>query len=820
MLKKTMLMLLMSAMMLGIISFSVGCYSVPGGENPTNTEFSYITYADDTPENYTYNQNLYYLNEMNLTLADPGVIYIEEGEEKGYFYAYGTSDLVQCHGFQCWRSKDLTNWEYVGVAFQPDFSETWSFNSLFAPEVLYDDGIYYMFYSAESVKDYGRNFISVAVSKTPYGPFENVHDCVNLDGKTLSKGEAVYDFSKILPSREGIDNHVIDAHPFIDPATGDKYLYFACHQVWNKPVAYQEIFGVKMKDWFTPDYSTLTQLTSLFSTSVGDYSDEMENSQIQFGNINEGQDEGATVNEGPFMYYHNGTYYLTYSVYPFFSPNYQVRQAIATSPLGEFTKVPVEDGGALLYTESDWQHLQSAGHHSFIKVGDQLMIAYHTFIDRKSFDEGRALMIDEVKFVENDKGQLVMHTNGPTCYYQPLPAAVSGYKNLAPSATVTASHTAEGSDVKYLTDGLFKVHSGDCVREYETLKVDKNTDVTVNFKFDDWVNVKSLLIYNSISYNLSTPLINSINLKYKTSDGFAWAEAKDVRFNYEWNLDSKSNMCPGGAIMLEFEEMPVMEIALSFNIDSTASRAAIGEIMIMGREVNNPAPVTKFEPYTFVNPDPVEIIKYNEGATVGTVGNFHTNWGYGDLSTDDGTDGAYIENTAPGAQFAYFKGATGDNFYFEAELTITEDKPYYMMDNSLEKYPKLGLVLESEIGGVFFYIDSVYNNGYYQKAAGICKKKQDNSDYDWATGNKLTDNLDISYTNGNYTKLAIARVGDVYYFFLNDRLFATEANIRGLTGEDVVGGMLVLNNGVKARNYTVISEESEVLARIESLTLN
>lgn len=811
---------LILVILLGTVSFSFSCAFFKDDEASVKGDFSYNTYEFDTYDNYSYNKNLYYLNELNFPIADPGVIYIEEGEEKGYFYAYGTSDLIQCHGFQCWRSKDLTDWEYVDIAFAPDFSETWSFNSLFAPEVLYDDGIYYMFYSAENVLENDRNFISVAVSTTPYGPFENVDGRVNLDGKTLSKGEAVYDFSKILPGREGIDNHVIDAHPFIDPATGDKYLYFACHQIWNKPVAYQEIFGVKMKDWFTPDYSTLTQLTSIFNTTVGDYSEEMSNSAIQFGNINEGQDEGATVNEAPFMYYHNGTYYLTYSVYPFFSPNYQVRQAVATYPLGEFTKVSVDDGGALLYTENNWKNLQSAGHHCFIRCGDKLMIAYHTFIDRKSLAEGRALAVDEIKFVENDNGQLVMYTNGPTYSYQPLPAEVSGYKNLATLATVTASHTAEHSDVKYLTDGLFRAHKYGFIKEYQTEKVDKATETVINFKFDDWVNVRSLMLYNSLSYNLSVSHINSVRLKYKTADGYAWAEAKDVRFNYVWNSDSKSIMYPGGAIMLEFNEMPVMEIELTINLDAKKSCVAIGEIVILGKEVDNPAPVTKFEPYTYTNPAPVEYIKYSEGEMVGTVGNFHTGWGYGDLSTDDGSKYAYIENTAPGAQFAYFKDAVGRDFYFEAEMTISEEKPYYMMDGSLEKYPKLGLVLESESGGVFFYIDAVYTDGYFNRAVGICPKKEDNSDYDWSSVKKYSKNLAISYTNGNYTKLAIACLDGSYYFFLDDQLFAVERNIRGLTDESIVGGLLALNNGIKVRNYDVISGQSEVAEKIHSLGVN
>ncbi len=60
-------------------------------------------------------------------------------------------------------------------------------------------------------------------------------------------------------------------------------------------------------------------------------------------------------------------------------------------------------------------------------------------------------------------------------------------------------------------------------------------------------------------------------------------------------------------------------------------------------------------------------------------------------------------------------------------MTVSEEKPYYMMDGSLERYPKLGLVMESESGGVFFYIDAVYTDGYFSKAVGICPKKEDNT---------------------------------------------------------------------------------------------
>ena len=818
MLKKIISLLLMVLMMFSTVCASVSCSWLTGNDSEAKGTFDYVTYEEDTYDEYSYNKNLYYLNELNFQIADPTVIYVDEGEGAGYFYAYGTSDLIQCHGFQCWRSKDMTNWEYVGVAFEPDYSETWAVNNYWAPEVLYDDGVYYLFYNSQNIYANNRHCISVAVSQTPYGPFENLDGSKNLDGKTLSKGEPVYDFANILPNRDGIENDVIDAHAFIDPVTGDKYLYFSAWQRWHTR-GYQEIYGVKMKDWFTPDYSTLKQITSIFNSTVEDFSDKMAEGQIQFGDIDEGQDEQATVNEGPFVYYHDGTYYMTYSVYPYTSPNYQVRQALATSPLGDYTKVPVEDGGTIIYTESDWDNISSAGHHCFVKCGDQLFIAYHTFLDRATIQNGRALAVDEIKFVKNDKGQTLMHTNGPTYSYQPLPEAVTGYKNVAPMAEVIASHTAGDSDVKYLTDGVYKVHRGDLVNEYLTQTVSETTRATISFKFDDFVNVRSVLLYNSLDYNLSVPSISKVRLNYKTANGSAWAEAKNVNFNYEWNSDSRSTMYPGGALILEFEEMPVKEIELTITLSESIPNVSIGEVMIMGREVKDPAPVSEFKEYTYENPDPVEYIKHSEGHSVGTVGDFNTTWGYGDLSTDDGTENAYIENTAPGDQFAFFKGAEGYNFYFEAEMTITEDMPYRMWHGGIENYPKFGLVLKSQTGSTFFYIDSAYAGGFNNKAVGYTQRKQDNSDYDWAVTEKIRQ-FDISYTNGEYTKLAIARVGGTYYFFVNDILFATETNLRGLSGENVVGGCLVFNMGIRVKNYSVISGEDEVLSKLGSLGVN
>ncbi|MBM7551505.1 family 43 glycosylhydrolase [Thalassobacillus pellis] len=104
-------------------------------------------------------------------LADPSVI---RGED-GYFYAYGTEDdwgdgkgpkLVPIV-----KSKDLTNWEYVGEAFEK--KPTWkNVGGIWAPDIEFFNGKYKLYYSLSIWGDTNPG-IGVATSDTPVGPFED-----------------------------------------------------------------------------------------------------------------------------------------------------------------------------------------------------------------------------------------------------------------------------------------------------------------------------------------------------------------------------------------------------------------------------------------------------------------------------------------------------------------------------------------------------------------------------------------------------------------------------------------------------------------------
>lgn len=762
----------------------VGCNNNKGTDIVNN--FPY--YEQKLSVNSDYNTDLYYLNSLEFEVADPSVIYIEEGDQAGYFYAYGTSDDIRVYGFQSWRSKDLTHWESMGIALKPDFNNTWAITNYWAPEVLFDpsDGLYYMFYSAQT-KDSGVFQLSVAYSENPQGPFVSPNNIRNADGKMLSPNQPVYDFkstnSKINPSI--VRRNAIDISPFIDPVTKEKYIYFSYYDSFNQ----SEIFGCKMKDWYTPDYSTLVQLTAVGYLTVEDGINKNINARVPEG----------TINEGPFMYYHNGTYYMTLSVYGYTDEKYQVRQALSDSPLGTFVKPLPEKGGTVLATDPMWGHITSAGHHSFVQVGDELLIAYHTFLNRTDISEGRALAFDKVVFTEIE-GLKLLHSNGPTYSLQPLPEKVSGYKNIAPDATITANNTASTSDVKYLNDGLIPFLSIDNTPEY---RANIGTS-TITLTWDDFVTARAIMIYNSVFYEDSFLSVARIDITYKAdkNGGVKIARLGDLEFDWDWNVEANFDaMKPGGAVIAEFNELPVKQIQIT--IDSVAeSYLGIPEIVVLGKS-SAISHVSKFETYSYQNPELPSPELVTEGTTIGSTHGLKTNFGY-DLTHDDGTEDAYIVQNWPYDQYAYFKDIWSTSFYVEAEFTVTNNTSY-----ANDLYPKFGLTVISPENTIFFFVDA--NPTYTKDALGTAQRKLDNSDWDWNATEQNVAGVGISYRDGDFVKLAIIRQGKEFYMIANDKLiiYYDEFNVFNDRYESTVG-FLTFNTELLIKNYYATMDQSVV----------
>ena len=511
---------------------------------------------------------LLYTNKTveSVKLGDPFIVYDNRENGTGKFYCYGTTGQLGAKGFYAYESSDLENWGNPKTVFKRD-DTTWCQSTLWAPEVIYDEEteLYYMFYSAKweaaaqdnpGEDDYYYLYGSVATCAEPNGTF------VEYSSENKSTYEPLICFEKhndeipvsLRSTLSGIDGKtgfikIIDASPFVDPVSGKKYLYFVADT--NTPYSNGSfIMGMEMEDWVTPKYETLTKLTSIGFTTVGG-----------FGLISEGQ----RINEGPSVYYHNGTYYLTFSTYSYKNVKYQVRQALATSPLGAYTKIQPANGGTVIST-ADYMISQSAGHSSFLQLGDELYIVYHAFYNDTDVDDGRRIAVDKLTFVDNGVGQEVLKAAGPTTTPQPKPEVLTGYRNLAAEATITSNVSG---NLGYLNDGFLPLDESG----YEYIVSSGKVTITINL--DSYREVRGLLIYNARDEENRFSQISSISI-YGLNETETFIDL--VYDNSEYTRNEKEAL--DAALILSLNEKGVSTITITFNEDH---QIALPEIIVLGK---------------------------------------------------------------------------------------------------------------------------------------------------------------------------------------------------------------------------------------------
>ncbi len=489
-----------------------------------------------------YNKNLWYKNDLEQLCADPSIIYCEEDQ---YYYMYMTSDKLGCSGFNVYRSKQLNYWEELAPAFKPD-PYSWSISHLWAPNIIKLDDMYYLYYSGYNYTT-RRKGISVAVASHPAGPFHE-YEGKDANNKTITRNDQIFEFGYAA----------IDAAPFKDD-NGDLYLYFAKDQVGGV----SESWGVKLIDPVTPDLSTLTCLTSPGKSSL-----DVVTSDLTW----EVQTRGGKWNEAPFMIKLNGKYYLTYSANYYDVVEYSVGYAIGDSPLGTFVKphsYPTEN--LLLGVDPDeqrdaWNFMAGPGHHCFFYAGDELMIGYHAHTDRDYANSLRAFALDSV-VIRNDK----LYVNGPTYSIMPLPKSVSGYENIARTATLEADAL---NDNTLLNDGFIPMHKYRQEFVDAQAKFDEGTHV-ITLEWSEEKEVTAVAIYNSLSNETAIGAVNSVKIK----DGL---EATNVPFNREYvgNEWDEEYLRPAAPYVVEFDPVNTNKITITL---SGNDLFAVSEIVVLGR---------------------------------------------------------------------------------------------------------------------------------------------------------------------------------------------------------------------------------------------
>ena len=590
-------------------------------------------------ESDRFDSKYFYRNDLNVFGGDADVIWVpdeRDSEYGGWFYMYmsgndGVPVQLEPDGSRSavtvLRSRDLNDWELCG-AVSDGFgvrieSDEWIIQHVWAPEVVYNekDGKYYMYFNAfapfksdeepwfnvQSDNMYDRFYGAVLMADDPVGPFRLATSeryygdatKANLNGQVITGRTPQIN----VTAQFGLDYvfSVIDFSPFFDE-NGDFYLYFVRHMSTGHD--HNCMWGVKMKDMITPDYDTLTMLaacnyesveyvggaarydedayvkTGYFGTDSGTERDETKDAGL-WG------DEGA-INEGPHMYYADGRYYLIYSPQGFASPTYDTKQAIGDSPLGPFKKLPWYPSVIMGKNDTN-DYMTGTGHCAFVEMGGELFCIYWVHADpfsgETSASDGRIYGFDRVYLVEDAVYGKLLYGNGPTKSVQPKPYGVTGRKNVAPEATVSATN-AYNDTLHYLNDGLFVTHQYYSEREFTS-----KGKTTITFKFDVPKKINAVLVYNSFDYDYAFSGLEGISFKlsekpswYNLSEYVDECFIENIPFIKDYYDAENKFMRQGGASVVSFDDITVSEvkIVVSSKISDANKEIKISDVVILG----------------------------------------------------------------------------------------------------------------------------------------------------------------------------------------------------------------------------------------------
>ena len=325
---------------------------------------------------------------MSSTFRNP-VISGAPGEDHGdpfviryldSFYLYHSGETAGRRGISVHRSTDLVHWEHQGYALVA--AETgWAWTDLWAPEVLYERGTFYMYVSATRRRaadadpepwqqgegdEHGRR-LGVARSTSPTGPF-------------------VVDEAPLL------EQWSIDGHPYRDD-DGSTWLFYNVRTAdLDVPNALPGT-AIVCDRLLAPD--RLAGRPTLVTMPTDDW---------------EGMPEKDWYwNEAPFVLKRRGRYYQLYSGGSFANDTYAVGLAEAGAPTGPWRK----------HTDNPVLHsgdtIGGPGHVSFAFGPDAASryAVYHAYVEGQP---GRKVLLDRLRWA----GDLPL-IEGPTAGPQPLP---------------------------------------------------------------------------------------------------------------------------------------------------------------------------------------------------------------------------------------------------------------------------------------------------------------------------------------------------------------------------------------------------------------
>lgn len=441
---------------------------------------------------------------------------------------------------------------------------------------------------------------------------------LNKNGHLITEATPPENFGRYVPSIRNDstydcvvngNKHSTSVWPCIDfnpvlMENGEFYVFFSQHTSDKLPQG-NHVWGMKMKDMITPDFSTLTKIAAPGYVTVT----KPDNSPEKAGDINNFKlgerttwNEGV-VNEGVFVIQHGEKYYMTYSPLGYGEPAYSVTQAVADSPLGPYTKLGPKYNPVMGINETN-DYMAGTGHHSFVKAGNELFCIYHTFynaVDNRPGNSwlGRAIAADRVQFMYNEElGYEILYGNGPTYSLQPLPEVAIGKKNVAKLAKITVDN-GNSDTAKYLNDGLFTTH--EFTNQWEYVSNNKNGEgTTITLTWDKPVKISAFVIYNAREYFTAFSGVDLVQFKLAEKPSWYNLEAYSD-YCYIENLQcNPANveindffMRQGGGALASFNEITVTEMKIFIKSKYTYTddnfnefnEIHVSEIYVTGNEV-------------------------------------------------------------------------------------------------------------------------------------------------------------------------------------------------------------------------------------------
>ncbi len=282
--------------------------------------------------------------------ADPTIVAVKDEQGRSGYYVVSTG-----RGISISYSPDLKDWKRVGRVFEEDVprwaqDEVPRSNGIWAPDLSFHDGLYYLYYSVSSFGSQ-RSVIGLAVNKTL--------DQTSHDYRWIDRG-------KVIESWPGqCDFNAIDPALFVDQ-DGTWYLFFGSFWSGIKAVRLDAQTGKPRED---------AEILSVAARPR----------------------HPTHAIEAPFVILRDGYYYLFVSwdrCCDGSDSDYKVmvgRSRRATGPYVDADGRALLDGGGTLVLAGD-QRWRGPGHNSVLTTDEGQWIVHHTY-DAQNLRARRVLQI-------------------------------------------------------------------------------------------------------------------------------------------------------------------------------------------------------------------------------------------------------------------------------------------------------------------------------------------------------------------------------------------------------------------------------------------